>query len=149
MRTAWLNSRVAAQNIKTSSKQNAAGSGLNTSAAPTQVSTLRPPLNRANTGHAWPIIAAAAPTNHTRQSSETSCATTTATLPFNKSPTNTASAWLRVSTLREFQNPGLRSPTSRRFGAPARRATVSAIGIEPSRYPTKREMKSPDTRDTL
>ena len=36
-----------------------AGRGANTSAAPTNVSTLRPPLSRDATGQAWPTIAAA------------------------------------------------------------------------------------------
>lgn len=40
---------------------------------------------------------------------------------------------LRGSTAREFQNPGLWSPTSRRFGPPYRRETKSAIGSEPRR----------------
>jgi len=132
IRTAWLNSRVAAQNITNMSRQNAAGNGDNTIAAPTHVRTLRPPRNLANTGQAWPIIAAPAPRNHTRQSVESSWATSTAATPFDTSPTKIIIEWFRPSTVREFQNPGFRSPTSRRFGAPARLVTMSATGIEPS-----------------
>jgi len=89
--TPWVKSRVAAQNKTHSSKQKAAGNGLNTMAAPAHVSTLRPPRNLAKSGQACPIIAAPAPRNHTRQSVESSWAMSTAMEPFSKSPTKTTS----------------------------------------------------------
>ena len=46
---------MAAQNNTINNKQNAAGSGLSTIAAPAQVSTLRPPLKRAKSGQPCPI----------------------------------------------------------------------------------------------
>src|SRR5690606_38016817 len=127
--------------------------GQITAKPPAKARIDRPPRSPANTGHAWPIIAAptAAYTGATLapvtvpsgpvSPPPAASPASPASVPFSRSPANTGTAARRPSCSITFQKPGWRSPASR-GSRPCARPTSTATGTEPSGQPPMAETRT-------